>query len=231
MNGRILLVEDEVSIAEGLCDCLRFHDFEVEWQADGERGLAAARHGDFNLVLLDVMLPGLSGFDICQRLRDEGSALAIVMLTAKGSEQDILEGFSRGADDYVCKPFSLKELMARIQAVLRRRGPAATPSIIPDQFDLGPLSIDSNHLTATSATLTADINRRDLEILHVLAEEPGRIVSRRRLLRDIFGYADPDSVETRSVDMHIAKLRKKLAPLLTYGGIDTVRGEGYRWLS
>lgn len=231
MRQRLLLIEDEASIAQGLCDCLRQYDYEVEWQDHGERGLAAARHGQFQLLLLDIMLPGISGFDICRQLRAAGSALPVLMLTAKGSEQDILEGFACGADDYVCKPFSLKELLARVQAIVRRGLAGEQAAALPAACDLGPLQVDGGSLRAANGDQHCDINRRDFEILALFAAEPGRIVSRRRMLRDVFGYSDPDSVETRSVDMHIAKLRKKLAPLITQGGIETVRGEGYRWVS
>lgn len=231
--ARILVVEDEVAIARGLCDCLQFHEHEVHWEANGQAGLECALSGDFDLLLLDVMLPDLDGFSICQQLRAAQPAQAIMMLTAKGSEEDILHGFAQGADDYICKPFSVAQLLARIQALLRRRLSEPTSSEneagkLAD-FSIGSLQIMIAHMQACNGERQADLNRRDIEILSLLNEEPGRIVSRRRLLHDVWGFVQPDAVETRSVDMHIAKLRKKIQPLLKRGGIETVRGEGYRW--
>ena len=231
--ARILVVEDEVAIARGLCDCLQFHEHEVQWEANGQAGLERALSGDFDLLLLDVMLPDLDGFSICQQLRTAQPAQAIVMLTAKGSEADILHGFAQGADDYICKPFSVAQLVARIDALLRRR--TAQPIADQDEeqalvdFTIGSLQITIAHLRACNGERQTDLNRRDIEILSILNEEPGRIVSRRRLLHDVWGFVQPDAIETRSVDMHIAKLRKKIQPLLKRGGIETVRGEGYRW--
>ncbi len=233
MNQRVLVVEDEAAIAQGLCDCLEFNQYEVEWQADGKSGLAAALHGQFDLLLLDVMLPHVNGFDICKQVREQKPEQAIVMLTAKGSEADILEGFNRGADDYITKPFSVAQLLARMQALIRRAKESNDAEVISvsEDFTIGAIQVHVESLQIVHADKTQDINRRDLELLQLLSEEPGRIISRRRILRDVFGYADPDNVETRSVDMHIVKLRKKLAKIIDGGGIETVRGEGYRWVA
>ena len=233
---RILLVEDEPAIAQGLCDCLTFHEFEVEWRDRGDTGLSTALSEQFDLVLLDVMLPEVDGFTICQQLRAAQAEQAIIMLTAKGSEADILEGFQNGADDYVCKPFSLAQLVARIQALLRRRAQPVeqveqVEDIVQENFSIGTLQVDLSQLLLLCGEQSVSINRRDAEILHMLAEDTGRIVSRRRLLHDVWGFSRPDDIETRRVDMHIAKLRKKLDMLKCPGGVETVRGEGYRWAS
>ncbi len=238
MNQRILLVEDEAAIARGLCDCLGFAGFEVDWQADGRAGLQAALEGSFDLALLDVMLPSINGFEICKQLRDQKPQQAIMMLTAKGAEADILEGFQSGADDYMCKPFSVAQLLARVKAMMRRAqfstGDAVSQSdtdafAVQDDFSLGDMSIVVEHLKLCCGLEETTINRRDMDLLYLFSEEPGRIVSRRRILREIWGYTNPDAIETRSVDMHIVKLRKKLAKIKSQGAVETVRGEGYRW--
>ncbi|MGH0037567.1 MAG: response regulator transcription factor [Myxococcota bacterium] len=224
----VLVVEDEEPIRRGLCDVLVYHGYAPEEAERGDTGLDRALAADFALIVLDVMLPGLSGFDVCSRLREVRPDTPVLMLTARGSEEDVLQGFRCGADDYVTKPFSIAELMARVEALLRRSrsvsGPAE-PS--PEPFELGPWRIDPERLSATSGEREVLLTRRELEIAGLLVRESGRIVSRRRLLRELWGYPDPERVETRTVDMHIAKLRKKLgseAPAL----IETVRGEGYR---
>ena len=232
MQQRILIVEDEAAIARGLCDCLAFGGYEVEWQADGRAGLAAACQQRFDLLLLDVMLPEINGFDICKQVREQFPQQLIMMLTAKGSEADILEGFQSGADDYMCKPFSVAQLLARVKAMLRRAQPPeaqAESLTVQSDFSLGDISVAFEHLMLRCGADETSINRRDMELLYLFSEEPGRIVSRRRILRDVWGYANPDAIETRSVDMHIVKLRKKLSKIKSHGAVETVRGEGYRW--
>jgi DNA-binding response OmpR family regulator len=224
---KVLVVEDEEPIRTGLCDVLTFHGFEPEPVGRGDEGLARARSGEHALVLLDVMLPGLSGFEVCQQLRESDSRTPVLMLTARGAEDDVLHGFRCGADDYVVKPFSIRELTARVEALLRRGGALEPAPPVQQIFAFGQWNVDPGLLTARIESQTIDLTRRDVEILRLFSEERGRIVSRRRLLTEIWGYPEPDRVETRSVDMHIAKLRKKLA---ASDGIliETVRGEGYR---
>jgi DNA-binding response OmpR family regulator len=195
---RILVVEDEPAIRTGICDVLAFKGFAPTGVEDGKAGLREALDGDYAVLVLDVMLPGMDGFSICRAVREARPHQAILMLTAKGAEDDVLQGFSCGADDYVTKPFSVAQLMARIQALVRRAAPE------PEAVSL-----------------------RDIEVISFLARTPGRVVSRADLLREVWGYSRPDAIETRCVDMHIAKLRKKLRPLGAEP-IDTVRGAGYR---
>jgi DNA-binding response OmpR family regulator len=221
---RILVVEDEEAIRVGICDVLVFKGYEPIPVADGDEGLQAALAGGFELAMLDVMLPGTDGFSICRALRDAHPGTAILMLTAKGSEGDVLEGFQAGADDYVTKPFSVAQLMARVAALLRRVA-------APESFDAGGIGIDPGRLRAGAEGVWVDLSSRDIDVLARLARQPGHVVSRVDLLRDVWGYQRAEGLETRCVDMHIAKLRRKLKPLQSGrgdGAIETVRGAGYR---
>jgi DNA-binding response OmpR family regulator len=219
---RALVVEDEASIRNGLCDVLVYRGFDVHAVADGASALVAVRDGRFDLVLLDVMLPELDGFSVCEQLRASGERIPVLMLTAKGSEEDIVRGFDAGADDYVTKPFSVRELAARVQALLRRSG-----RVPADRFRVGPFEIDPGRNVARSDDAEIELTGREVRILRLLAEDPGRIVSRRTLLREAWDMNNADNVETRTVDMHIAKLRKKLGARAD-GLVETVRGGGYR---
>jgi two-component system response regulator RegX3 len=232
----ILVVEDEAAIRSGLCDVLAFHGYEPTGVERGDDGLAAGLDGDHALVLLDLMLPGMSGFDVCEKLRESQPSLPILMLTARGSEEDVLRGFRCGADDYVTKPFSIAELLARVEALLRRSGQLERPDEPTEPFAFGPWTVDPSALVARRGDDEEDeedkqqceLTRREIDVLVALAAQTGRIVSRRSLLADVWGYPDPDRVETRTIDMHVAKLRKKLdGPSRSL--IETVRGEGYRY--
>ncbi len=221
----ILVVEDEAAIRDGLCDALEFNGYAATGVADGEAGLRESLSGHYGLVLLDVMLPGLSGFDVCRQVRAERPALAILMLTAKGSEEDVLRGFSCGADDYVTKPFSLAQLMARVGALLRRTNEESESATEP--FGIGAWQVDPATRIATCSASQIELSAREVGMLALFQSERGRIVGRRRLLVDVWGMSPEAEVQTRTVDMHIAKLRKKLSvrPL----DLETVRGEGYRY--
>lgn len=232
----ILVVEDEEAILRGLCDVLAFQGYAPFGVARGDLGLERALDAANPpaLVVLDVMLPGLSGYDVCEQIRAQRPELPILMLTARGGEEDILRGFRSGADDYVTKPFSVAQLVARVAALLRRSGadnldePSTTP------FTFGAWRVEPElrraRRSADDATELEEIELtpRDLELMRFFADEAGRILSRRRLLTEVWGYPDPDRVETRSVDMHIAKLRKKLGAE-DGARIETIRGEGYRF--
>jgi two-component system response regulator RegX3 len=226
----ILVVEDEEAILRGLCDVLAFQGHRPTGAVRGDQGLELALDPELEpaLVVLDVMLPGMNGFDVCERLRSARPRLPILMLTARGSEEDVLRGFRSGADDYVTKPFSVAELVARVDALLRRSGAIREEPEVRAPFSFGAWSVDPSARLGMRGDETLELTARDLELLDVFAHEPGRILSRRRLLTEVWGYPDPDRVETRSVDMHIAKLRKKLGPE-DGARIETVRGEGYRF--
>jgi DNA-binding response OmpR family regulator len=225
-TARLLLVEDEPAIRGGLTDAFTALGHRVDAAATGDDGLVRGLAGGHDAALLDVMLPGVDGFTICRRLRERHPRLGILMLTARGSEQDVLEGFRAGADDYVPKPFSLALLAARVDAVLRRsRGPAGA------SFTVAGIAIDPAALRAVRGAAAAELTRRDVELLARLARDPGAVVQRAALLADVWGYAQPDAVETRCVDMHLVKLRRKLGEAFGAAGealVETVRGEGYR---
>jgi two-component system response regulator RegX3 len=218
----ILVVEDEAPIREGVCDVLAFRGYRPVPVADGHGGLSEALSGRHALVMLDVMLPGLDGFSICERVRQALPRQAILMLTAKGGEDDVLEGFRRGADDYVPKPFSVAQLVARVQALVRRTDPAAHGPL-----DLGGLVLDPKALVATGPGGVVELSLRDVEVILYLAGRRGEVVSRADLLRDVWGYARAEALETRCVDIHLSKLRRKLGPTGLVP-IETVRGAGYR---
>jgi len=229
-GASVLVVEDEDAIRRGLCDVLVYHGHAPSEAVTGDEGLTSALARPFGLVLLDVMLPGRSGFEVCRELRAAGRDTPVLMLTARGAEQDVLEGFRAGADDYLTKPFSVAELVARVEALLRRSGRAGACESGVQVIEFGPWRIDVAELEARSGDRSIELTRREIDLIALLTSEPGRIVGRRRLLRELWGFPDPDRVETRTVDMHIAKLRKKLSPEAATL-IETVRGEGYRYRS
>ncbi len=223
---RLLIVEDEQAILQGLEDLFVFNGYEVESRSDGAEGLEAALNNRYDCIILDVMLPSMDGFSICNEIRKHSREQAIVMLTAKNSEEDIINGLSLGADDYIAKPFSVRELVLRIDAILRRSGKdrGQKKLVISDE-----LSIDVNNLSATTGDKTILFTRRELDILQLLKHQSARVVSRKELLSEVWGYNKSADVDTRTVDIHIAKLRKKIEcnpkkPAL----LVTVRGEGYR---
>jgi DNA-binding response OmpR family regulator len=222
----ILVVEDEAAIRTGLCDVLAFRGYAPTGVATGDDGLREAMSGRHALVLLDVMLPGMSGFDVCRAVRERLPEQPILMLTARGSEDDVLEGFRCGADDYVTKPFSVAELMARVEALLRRAG--RLPRAEETPFTFAAWTIDPVARAAERGEDRIELSRLELGVLALLARERGRIVSRRALLREVWALHHVDGIQTRTVDVHVAKLRKKLG-MDENGPIETVRGEGYRF--
>lgn len=223
-KARILVVEDDRAILDGLLDVLVFNGYEPVGIEDGAAGLETALRDKFDLLVLDVMLPHVDGFTICTQVRRAKPSQGIIIMTAKGSEDDIVNGFKAGADDYICKPFSLRELMVRVEAVLRRSGKLTGD----EQLSLHGIHFDGTNLTASAADTTLEITRREMDIMLYLHRHRDRIVSKKDLLRDVWNYADAD-IETRTVDIHILKLRKKIAALIGDNHlIGTVRGEGYR---
>lgn len=225
---RILIIEDETPIRVGLEDVFVFHGYAVDSAADGLEGLRKAKSGTHDLILLDVMLPGINGFEICNRLRAEDPELPIILLTAKSSDEDIIQGLSLGADDYVAKPFSVAQLVLRVQAVLRRSRGAQGQ----DQLRIGNgLELDVRNLSGRRGQQTLSFTRREMEVLQYLAAQAGRAVTREELLNKVWGYARHLDLETRTVDIHIAKLRRKIeADPAAPRYLVTVRGAGYRLL-
>ncbi|MCH2190370.1 MAG: response regulator transcription factor [Gammaproteobacteria bacterium] len=226
---KILVVEDEQAILTGLIDVLVFHGYEVDAASEGNEGLRKAMTGQFDLVLLDVMLPGINGFEICNAIREQDKQQAIIMLTAKGTDDDIVQGLQFGADDYVTKPFSVAQLVLRIQAVLRRSSVAIQNQ---SRIDLGSDTwIDTANLSGGRNGEVLAFTRREIEVLQYLASHHERPVSRDELLNKVWGYDRGVDIETRTVDIHIAKIRRKIeldhkAPEL----LITVRSAGYRLL-
>ncbi len=224
---RVLVVEDEPAIRDGLVDVFVFHGYEVEASGDGRAGLALAESGRFDLVLLDVMLPSMSGFEVCEAIRARDRVQPIIMLTAKVSDEDIVNGLRLGADDYVGKPFGVQELVLRVEAVLRR---ALGDADEVHRIVLGDaVSIDCDNLAGDVDGAEVQFTRREIEILRYLYRHHERPVARDELLSEVWGYARHLDLETRTVDIHIAKLRRKLErdpgkPRR----VVTVRGAGYR---
>jgi two-component system response regulator RegX3 len=223
MKSRILVVEDEPAIRMGLCDVLAYHGYDPVGVDNGSDGLREGLTGGYDLLLLDVMLPGVDGLTICEQVRKRHPRQGILMLTARGSEGDVLEGFRRGADDYVPKPFSVAQVVARVEALLRR-----SSSRPQRAFQLAGLDVDPDNLRVTGTDRSIDLTPRDIELLTHFATATGRVVTRDELLIEVWGYTKVDRVETRCVDMQIAKLRKKLTAITSNSVIETVRGAGYR---
>ena len=222
----ILVVEDEPAIREGLVDVLVYHGYDVETAATGSDGLRLALTGRYELILLDIMLPGIDGYTICDQVRAADREQPIIMLTAKSGDEEIIQGLKLGADDYVAKPFSIQQLLLRIEAVLRRAAPA------PDTdryIRLADVEIDTANLCALIDGNEVPLTKREADILRYLAGHSDRAVSRSELLSKVWGYARNLELETRTVDIHIAKIRRKIE---TDAGsptrLVTVRGAGYR---
>jgi len=221
----ILLVEDEQDLASALKDNLELEGFSVRLAHTAEDALRGLAREEPSLILLDIMLPGMNGFDFCKRLRDQGSDIPIIILSAKGAELDKVLGLELGADDYVTKPFSVRELVARVKAVLRRRSPAATP----DVCSVGDIEVDFNRFVARGAKGELPLSYYECEILKLLVSKAGVPVSRSDIIRRIWGHnAYPT---TRTVDNHIVKLRRKLEVNPERPRhILTVHGIGYKFV-
>ena len=223
-KARILVVEDDPALLSGLLDVLVYNGYEVKGVEDGGRGLDAGLNESFDLILLDVMLPTLDGFSICKEVRKKKPGQGIIIITAKGSEDDIVTGFNAGADDYISKPFSLREVMVRVEAVLRRTG--KNPGDIEIRFR--NIFFDGKNLIAEYQNQTTELTRKEMDIIAYLYRHQDRIVSKKELLTEVWHYADAD-IETRTVDIHMLKLRKKIAQLIgNTPFVNTIRGEGYR---
>jgi DNA-binding response OmpR family regulator len=223
-KARILVVEDDAALLRGLLDVLVFNGYEVKGVEDGGQGLKAGLEEQYDLILLDVMLPTLDGFSICKAIRNKKPNQGIILVTAKGSEDDIITGFKAGGDDYISKPFSLREVMVRIEAVLRRTG----KSLNDVEIRLRDILFDGKNLKAAFQDRVIELTRREMDIIDYLFRHQDRIVSKKELLIRVWHYADA-KIETRTVDIHMLKLRKKISLLIgDTPFITTIRGEGYR---
>ncbi len=223
---QVLIIEDEMAIAEGLVDLCEFKGFTAHHEADGLGGLEEALSGKYDLVVLDLMLPGMDGFTVCNKVREKDRELPIIILSAKTSDSDIIEGLKLGADDYIPKPFSVGTLFARIEAVLRRSRLALGSE---DRLVIGQLRVNFREYTGTRGSEELVFTRKEIEILEYLWNNRARAIPRSELLNKVWGYENAESVDTRTVDIHITKLRKKIEedpsrPRL----LVTLRGEGYQ---
>ena len=224
--SKILVIEDEPDMVLGLKDNFEFEGYEVLTAADGAAGLERARAQKPDLVILDIMLPKLSGLEVCKTLRSEGFEAPIIMLTARGQEIDKVVGLELGADDYVTKPFSIRELLARVRAILRRTDGAKKRL---SRYRFADLELDFETYRAKKAGEPLEMSPREFELLRYLIERKGETVSRDRLLEDVWGYESYPS--TRTVDTHIAKLRAKIGDSGSEPRhILTIHGMGYKFV-
>jgi two-component system alkaline phosphatase synthesis response regulator PhoP len=221
---RILLVEDEPGLVLTLSDRLGREGYTVETAGDGETGLERAAREPFDLVLLDLMLPRLSGFDVCRELRRRGVGVPVIMLTARGQVVDKVVGLKLGADDYVTKPFEMAELVARVEAALRR-APAAHPA---GGYAFGEVRIDFRKAEATRDGQPLELSAREFQLLRYFVEHRGATLTREELLNEVWGYNSMPS--TRTVDVHVAWLRQKIEPNPRHPQfILTIHGLGYKF--
>lgn len=228
MKEKILIIEDEEDLVKGLRLNLRDDGYQVIWASDGEQGLELVFKEKPDLILLDIMLPKKDGLEICRELREKKINIPIIMLTAKGEEIDKVVGLEIGADDYITKPFSVRELLARIKAHLRReeRGTRS----VPDIFTFGDVEIDFNHLRVKRKDREWDLTSLEAEVLKYFISRPGEVVKRDDLLDKIWGYEKFPT--TRTIDNHILKLRKKIEDDPSRPRhILSVYGEGYRFVA
>jgi DNA-binding response OmpR family regulator len=222
--SRILIVDDEPEIVRGLEDNLRFEGYQTFAAGDGGEALALAAREAPDLILLDIMMPGQSGWDVCRQLRARGIDVPIIMLTARGAEADRVRGLELGADDYITKPFSLRELLARVRAVLRRPGPRHKV----EEYAFGDARVRLRARQAFRAGREVGLTRKEFELLVYLLEHRGEIVTRERLLDEVWGYERFPT--TRTVDTHILRLRRKFeADPDRPAFILTAHGQGYRF--
>lgn len=226
---RILIVDDEPSMREGLSDNLIFEGYKTELASNGIEALEKLKDQSFDLVVLDVMMPEMSGFDVCKQIRQDGNQVPVILLTAKGEEIDKVLGLELGADDYITKPFSLRELIARIKAILRRSENSTVENSTSKFEIIGLMQVDFKNYIAKIANKEENLSHREFEVLHYLWAHKQKIVSRDDLLKNIWGYDEFPT--TRTIDNFILKLRQRVEvnpndPKI----ILTVHGLGYKML-
>ena len=224
--AKILIVEDEPNMVAGLRDNFEFEGYQVISAPDGVAGLERALSESPDLVILDVMMPRMSGLDVCKQLKAKKPAIPIIMLTARGQEVDKVVGLELGADDYVTKPFSIRELLARVKAVLRRAGTAAKVS---DKYTFGEVEVNLRSCQVSRKGKAMDFSSKEFELLKFFLHHPGETLSRDRLLEEVWGYEHFPT--TRTVDAHIVRLRQKVEPKPEEPRfILTVHGTGYKFV-
>ncbi len=226
MSQKILLIEDEPGVVMTLTDRLNAEGYEVEHRGDGESGFAQAQAENYDMILLDLMLPKKSGFDVCRDLRQKGITTPVLMLTARGQTVDKVVGLKLGADDYVTKPFDMMELLARVEALLRRS--PAKPDPNAGSYEFGNVKVDFRGAEVWKNSEPISLSAREFQLIRYLVEHDGETLSREKLLTDVWGYEA--LLNTRTVDVHMAWLRQKLEDnpkLPRY--LLTVRGIGYKF--
>jgi DNA-binding response OmpR family regulator len=223
---RILVIEDDLAILRGLKDNLEYDSYEVLTAADGEQGYSLIKEKKPDLIILDLMLPKMNGYELCRKVRGEGITTPILMLTARGEEMDRVVGLDMGADDYVTKPFSVPELMARIRAIFRRVQKARTGDL-PAELQFGEIKIDFKRFEALKGEVSLTMSRKEFGVLRLLAARVGEVVTRDELLDEVWGYDQYPT--TRTVDNHISLLRTKLEDDPSRPRhLITVHGVGYK---
>ena len=224
---RILVIEDNRNLATGLRNNLEIEGYEVDVAADGQSGLAIARSGAPDLIVLDLMLPGMDGYRVLKTLRDEGIDSPVLILSARGEETDKVLGFHLGADDYVAKPFGLLELLARVDALLRRAASAGSRAKLASPVAFGDVHVDPGTHTVRRAGAPVALRPKEYDLLVALLQRKGQVASRAELLEEVWGYSG--EVYSRTVDTHVAELRRKLEENAAEPRhILTVRKSGYR---
>lgn len=221
---KILVVDDEPDVTELVAYNLKAKGFHVETLNDATASISKARNFHPDLIILDIMMPHLSGIQICRILRNDNklARIPIIFLTAKAEPQDRIEGLESGADDYLAKPFSPKELILRVESILRRVSAPALPAAA--KLQIGDISLDSETHTAKVRSQAIDLTATEFKLLHLLMERQGRVQTREHLLLNVWNYST--EIETRTVDTHVRRLREKLGA--EAGWIETIRGVGYR---
>lgn len=224
MDGaKILLVEDDANISKIVKMYLEKEGYFVTPALDGEKGVRAYDNGGYSLVILDLMLPKMSGYEVCKYIREKGNT-PVVMLTARGDTQDKVTGLEMGADDYIVKPFEMRELLARVRAVMRR---ASEKDNKPPVLDLGDMSIDLSAYTMTTGGETMELPPKEMELLHFLASNKNTVFTREQLLEKVWGYNYYG--DSRTVDVHINRLREKLPQKSDNWQLKTIWGVGYKF--
>ena len=224
---KILIIEDEADLVKGLELNLADEGYDVDWASDGREGLRRALEEAPDLIILDIMLPGMNGLEICRELRQKKANIPVIMLTAKGEEVDKVVGLEIGADDYMTKPFSIRELLARIRAHLRRE--KREPRNVPQTYVFGEIEVDFVHFKVRRAGRESDLTSLEVDILKYLIAHKGEVVSREALLDKVWGYEKFPT--TRTIDNHILKLRKKIEEDPSRPQhIFSIYGEGYRFM-
>ncbi|MEK7409248.1 MAG: response regulator transcription factor [Acidobacteriota bacterium] len=222
----ILIIEDEPALLRALADNFVFESYEVVTAEDGETGYRLVKERRPDLLILDLMLPRMSGYDVCRKLRAEGVEIPILMLTARGEEADRVVGLDLGADDYVTKPFSVRELNARVRALLRRAKPLRS---LPDELRFGEVTVDFRSYEARKGGRALDLTRKEFQLLRLLVSRAPEVVTRDELLDEVWGLENYPT--TRTVDTHVANLRVKLEGDPRHPThLVTVHGVGYRWV-